>query len=240
LKLGHAINDEAMQPLITGCPNLTDFALPKWTGEGSRTSLSADTLKNFLQHHTHLRSFIFPHQPLEANVAATIALTLAQCCRNLEEVDFTNNRRISDSDVIGLAQDCRQLKRLGLANTDIRDGALTALGTYCPLLEMLIIESCCNVTDVGVIALAKGCPCLQHFDAGDCLQLTSRCPTALAQFCSDLRVARFSGCNRILLPTVQKIFQRWVCPKLSVEFLKSDERKVVHDHTIAAALLNHA
>jgi hypothetical protein len=102
---------------------------------------------------------------------------------------------------------------------------------------MLIVRDCENITDEGIIAVAQGCRRLRHIDAEHCMQLTSRCATALAENCPRLKVARFQGCKRIYIYTLEKIFRRCEC-KVSLEIAKSENRKAVADYSIAAALLN--
>jgi hypothetical protein len=241
LKIGFRTEDSTMQILCDGCPNLTDFAIPKWTGDTGMHAVTTSTMERFVRNHVHLRSYVRPNKRnlLGPESATDDIGSLAQYCPRVEEVDLTCCVRLDTPGLIKLVTNCPQLRRLGLSGTRIADEALIALGANCPLLEMLLVRDNYRITDTGVIAVARGCPRLQHFDAEHCENLTGRCATALAMFCRDLRIVRFGGCNRIILSTLQKTFRLYVCAKLSLEHVKNEERKVVVDYSIAAALLNH-
>ena len=66
-----------------------------------------------------------------------------------------------------------QLQSLNISwSRNITDDGIRALATGCPQLQSLNISHCRNITDEGIRALATGCPQLQSLDMRCCGNIT--------------------------------------------------------------------
>ena len=93
-------------------------------------------------------------------------------CRELELIDLTSCRNISDKFVSVLADGCGQLQSINLSG-------------------------CLNITDTGLSALGHGCRQLRSINLTDCKSITKKGLSALGRGCSKLQTINLSGCGNI-------------------------------------------
>lgn len=130
--------------------------------------------------------------------------TLAQSCPNIEELNLSQCKKISDATCAALSSHCPKLQRLNLDSCpEITDMSLKDLAAGCPLLTHINLSWCELLTDNGVDALTKGCPELRSFLSKGCRQLTDKAVMCLAR-CPNLEAINLHEC-RVLIPLTLRI-----------------------------------
>lgn len=130
--------------------------------------------------------------------------TLAQSCPNIEELNLSQCKKISDATCAALSSHCPKLQRLNLDSCpEITDISLKDLSDGCPLLTHINLSWCELLTDNGVEALARGCPELRSFLSKGCRQLTDRAVKCLARYCPNLEAINLHECRVLISLTPQ-------------------------------------
>lgn len=141
--------------------------------------------------------------------------TLAQSCPNIEELNLSQCKKISDATCAALSNHCPKLQRLNLDSCpEITDLALKDISDGCPHLTHINLSWCELLTDNGVEALARGCPELRSFLSKGCRQLTDRAIKCIARFCPNLEAINLHECrvkfSRFLIFTERQISSRFI------------------------------
>jgi len=142
--------------------------------------------------------------------------TLAQSCPNIEELNLSQCKRISDATCAALSSHCPKLQRLNLDSCpEITDMSLKDLAAGCPLLTHINLSWCELLTDNGVDALAKGCPELRSFLSKGCRQLTDKAVMCLARYCPNLEAINLHECRVLISLTLQIRMLRTIASRAS-------------------------
>lgn len=102
----------------------------------------------------------------------------------------------TDEGLIGLIKSCGQsLLSLGIANCAwMTDASLRAVGSHCPNLEILSLESEL-VKNEGVISIAKGCRLLKNLKL-QCIGAGDEALEAIGSCCSLLEILSLNNFER--------------------------------------------
>ncbi|XP_072015655.1 protein AMN1 homolog isoform X2 [Amphiura filiformis] len=92
---------------------------------------------------------------------------------------------------------CRNLRKIDLNSakdnrTTITSAGVQAFASCCPLLNIVYLRRCVNLTDTAVIALAQSCRNLVELNIGGCQQITDASLIAIGQNCRMLRSLNIS------------------------------------------------
>lgn len=94
---------------------------------------------------------------------------------NLQHLDLTQCERISDEGVVKVAQGCPELRHISLAECNITDASILALGAAvdaqgsgCYHLETVRLAYCREIGDAALHKLARGCPNVHTLDLSNC------------------------------------------------------------------------
>ena len=119
----------------------------------------------------------------------------------LEGINIAGCIQVAGPGLKALATGCHHLRAIDLTACRLLDDAAIA-ELACPRLESLLLQSCSQLTDVGVESLAAGCPALVRISLASCKHVTDAGMVALVSGCPSLTDVDFSGCNEV---TVQGI-----------------------------------
>ncbi|RHY12676.1 hypothetical protein DYB25_011349 [Aphanomyces astaci] len=162
-----------------------------------------------LTHCLKLEHITIAHLPALEGITMYAALPqqrLSPCM--LAHVDLSHTKSLHFSVLPNIAKGCgRRLTRLNLTHTHgVSDAGLMALGKHCPHLEVLTLNGCCDITDVGVTHLVQYVPVLNEHDADFELH-----PTTAR--CTQLRALDLTGC--VLVSTIGVVAVATQCPHLT-------------------------
>lgn len=174
-----SITDDGLHALVTGCTRIMVLDI------SSCSSLSEGAIPVIANNCTKL---------LKLNVIGcrdTVVNTsklnyLALCCRpelNLKyiRVDYCN-KLISSETLAHLMDRFSEMRGFGLGFINgVNDTILQHAGNRLKDLQLLGMNRCEEVTDVGVAALVQGCPNLSVLDIGGCPSVTFRTLDMLAK-----------------------------------------------------------
>jgi len=174
-------------------------------------SLKLDNL-HFLRRLPHLQTL----SAQRSYIGDEDLALLADCCPNLEHLDLSHSRRIFSYHNIAQCDRLRQLIVDG--NRDyFSDHHLRAIVRGCPLLEELSVETCAQLTELGLVeigrcrrlkklslwglgcvtdtvmlAIASGCTLIEYLDLKYCRKITSLGLSGLLRL-TELRTLFVSG-----------------------------------------------
>jgi F-box/leucine-rich repeat protein 2/20 len=109
-------------------------------------------------------------------------------CKLLRKLNLRFVEGTTDEGLIGLVKNCGQsLVSLAVANCQwLTDASLYAVGSHCPNLEILSVESDC-VRSFGIISVAKGCRQLKTLKL-QCIGAGDDALDAVGSFCPLLEI----------------------------------------------------
>lgn len=120
---------------------------------------------------------------------------IGQRCHSLEELDLTDNE-IDDEGLKSISR-CSKLSSLKLGIClNITNEGLTYVGMSCSKLVELDLYRSAGVTDSGISAITNGCPILQMINLSYCNDITDSSLISLAK-CSNINTFEVRGCPLI-------------------------------------------
>ncbi|KAJ4816439.1 F-box family protein-like [Rhynchospora pubera] len=93
-------------------------------------------------------------------------ISSAKCIGKLTSISLWGMAGITDSGVINLVSKAYSLQHLNIGGTFITDESLYAIANHCPNLKTIILWSCRQVTESGLIALVNKCRKLESINVG--------------------------------------------------------------------------
>jgi F-box/leucine-rich repeat protein 2/20 len=114
-----------------------------------------------------------------------------------------------------VAESCPLLQHINLQGTLVTDATIVSLSKHCPLLTVVFLGSCSQLTDAAVLAVAEGLPGLTHL--GSIEAITSSAVETLVAKCPRLKLIELSYCPNISDVTLMTILEQ--CPKLTVLYV---------------------
>lgn len=105
--------------------------------------------------------------------------------------------QVTDTCLFKLSR-CRNLRKIDLnsakeSNQAIGSDGVISLSRSCPMLQVLYLRRCINLTDDAVIAVSQNCPALVELNCGGCTNLTDASLEALGQNSQHLKSVNFSN-----------------------------------------------
>ena len=98
------------------------------------------------------------------NVGDSALCTFSQTCCNIETLDLSSCKKLSDKTFHCLAQHCTKLATLNISScSNLTDTSLRAIGHGCPQLTSLNLSWCELITQAGIALIAGGCRRLKTF-----------------------------------------------------------------------------
>ena len=98
------------------------------------------------------------------NVGDSALCTFSQTCCNIETLDLSSCKKLSDKTFHCLAQHCTKLHTLNISGcSNLTDTSLRAIGHGCPQLISLNLSWCELITQAGIALIAQGCRKLKTF-----------------------------------------------------------------------------
>ncbi|KAJ3248059.1 hypothetical protein HDU78_002152 [Chytriomyces hyalinus] len=163
LRLGSVFHMSNMivQSVATHCLNLLQLELPGCPVSDAFVPLLAKTCAKLLRFDAAF-----------TNLSVGSLVPLVSFASSLLELDLSECRE-PDPNLNLSAKDLRRpLKFLNLRNTQISDSLLTFTISNCPVLEILVLESCSKLSDASITLLFSFCPQLRSVDLSFCDSLT--------------------------------------------------------------------
>ncbi|KAK9080741.1 hypothetical protein SSX86_000499 [Deinandra increscens subsp. villosa] len=161
----------------------------------------------------------------KAQLVDNVVETIANNCRDLEDLDLSKSFKLSDRSLYALAHGCQKLVKLNISGCSsfsdnalaylssccrklkilnlcgcvkaASDKALKAIGCNCGQLQSLNLGWCEEVGDAGVMSLAYGCHDLRSLDLCGCVLITDESVIALANNCQNIRSLGLYYCQNI-------------------------------------------
>ena len=150
---------------------------------------------------------------------------------------------LRDEDIEVIANNCRQLKKIDIANcgditnlsnltrkceelTDIKargcyqltDDSMKDIANNCSALKHLDVAYCDEITDIGVVSLVDKCPTLTAINVSGCNRITDSAILAIAEDCPNLTTLSLAECIRVTDPAVEKLANK--CELLKSIYLR--------------------
>lgn len=178
----------AFQRLVCGCPLIEELDV-------SQCNLLTDHDMGVLATNCPR---IIRLNVKDAKQLSDIALVeVAKRCSALEWIDTSRSElpwKITDVGILGLAENCPQLKTLIAQGCDqLTDVAMAWIGRGCQALTHLDLRNCVKGSNAGVRALAEGCFALEHLDLTNMKGVTDTGVRALANNCPALKQLHLAG-----------------------------------------------
>ncbi|KAJ1341556.1 hypothetical protein BSLG_003979 [Batrachochytrium salamandrivorans] len=185
---------------LPGCPGITDTFIPTLTK-------SCHNLEVLDLAFTGISLASLPD--IIANCANIIELNLCECKDPLTPITLEQVQ----------ADFKRPLSYLNMRNTPMTDALLRFVAIHCPFLNVLIVESCNNVSDNGVMKIVNTCVKLEVLDCSFCDKVTDISLQvisirAAAQNGGALQELHLAGCDGISPASVLQLVQK--CSKLEL------------------------
>ena len=108
--------------------------------------------------------FLSKYPVSSQNVGDSALCTFSQTCCNIETLDLSSCKKLSDKTFHCLAQHCTKLASLNISSCSaLTDASLRAIGQGCPTLTSLNLSWCELITQAGIALIAQGCRKLKTF-----------------------------------------------------------------------------
>ncbi|GJN05003.1 hypothetical protein PR202_ga22596 [Eleusine coracana subsp. coracana] len=135
-------------------------------------------------------------QPAPPGPLLDRAARIGEHSRELQEFDLLGSPGTTDEGLIGLVKNCGQsLVSLSIATCVwLTDASLHAVGSHCPNLEILSLESD-RIQNGGVISIAKGCRLLKTLKL-QCVGASDEALDAIGSFCLLLEILSLNNFER--------------------------------------------
>ncbi|KAJ3118168.1 hypothetical protein HDU96_003455 [Phlyctochytrium bullatum] len=198
------ISNILIQSLAHHCPNLLQLDLPGCPISDSFVPALTKKCKYLLRLDLSFTNVtIASIHPVILQAESLLELDLSECreADDLTSLDLSNK---------GFR---RPLKSLNLRNTPVNDDLLRFAISQCPELEIIILESCPNITDDAVIKIVNTCTRLRSLDCSFCDRITDLSLNALtvraaASGGGSLEELYLSACDLITPAAVHQMVQK--------------------------------
>lgn len=174
-------------------------------------ALAACDMMEFLQHCgqlTELELTFFPN-------VEKVVREVARLCPNLQKLDISLCRGITDTDVIDLVNGCHHVRHLDIMSSLlISDRAVCAVARGCRQLQCLRIHCGDSISDSAVIELAQHCKYIQALTLRNGKILSDGSVVAVAENCAYLSELDVFGCDTISDVSVLALARH--CPRLCI------------------------
>lgn len=152
-------------------------------------------------------------------------------------------RHIDDEDIDVIANNCRQLKKIDIANCvnitsvsnltrkcqklnyikargcyQFTDDSMKDIANNCTELKHIDVAYCPEITDVGVVSVVDKCPNLTAINISGCSKITDSAIIAIAEMCPDLTSISLADCIQVSDAAVKKLSEQ--CEKLKFIYLR--------------------
>jgi len=152
-------------------------------------------------------------------------------------------RHIDDEDIDVIANNCRQLKKIDIANCgcitslnnltrkcpelnyikargcyQLDDDSMKDIANNCYELKHIDVAYCPEITDVGVVSVVDKCPNLTAINISGCSKITDSAIIAIAEMCPDLTGISLADCIQVSDAAVKKLSEQ--CEKLKFIYLR--------------------
>ncbi|KAI8840900.1 hypothetical protein BC829DRAFT_446889 [Chytridium lagenaria] len=212
------ISNILIQSLAHHCPNLLQLDIPGCPISDSFVPALTKKCRHLLRLDL---SF--------TNVTIASIHPIISFSESLLELDLSECREADDLTSLDLSNKGfrRPLKSLNLRNTPVTDDLLRFAISQCPELEIIILESCPNVTDDAVIKIVNTCHKLRSLDCSFCDRITDLSLNALTVRAASsnggsLEELYLSACDLITPAAVHQMVQK--ATKLELLVLDGCER----------------
>lgn len=177
------INDEALEKLTKGCPNLEALDL-------NDTLVTATGIK----HLAHCK--MLSKLSLSCSLDDQALHTLYQNCPHISDLSLLNCRFLSTDALKAALGDWISLKKLNLRAYHPSAGK-TPFTIESKYLEELNLSWCKLVDDMFLSDLVDSCPNLLHLDISWCTEVTSNGIYKFLRNSTELRTLNIRGCSKI-------------------------------------------
>ncbi|XP_062182549.1 F-box/LRR-repeat protein 4-like isoform X2 [Phragmites australis] len=142
-------------------------------------------------------------------------IAIGEGCKLLSNLNLRFVEGTTDDGLIGLVKNCGQsLVSLAVATCVwMTDASLHAVGSHCPNLEILSLESD-RIQNEGVISIAKGCRQLKNLKL-QCIGAGDEALDAIGLFCSLLESLSLNNFERFTDRSLSSIAKARSCKKLA-------------------------
>ncbi|XP_075253385.1 F-box and leucine-rich repeat protein 13-like isoform X2 [Convolutriloba macropyga] len=138
------------------------------------------------------------NQPEELNLRECRDITDGNGCSNLEDLDLSWNKHITQVGFAALTAGCPNILRLRCAGVEkFNDTCLTLIGQSLNRLLVINILKCSRVSDEGVTRVCEGCPQLETLCLSQIPAISDHFLLALGQNCLNIRNLELNSCAAI-------------------------------------------
>ncbi|KAF7809843.1 F-box protein [Senna tora] len=123
-----------------------------------------DSTARLVSHAYNIKTLDIPRSCWGCQItdSGLIRISMAKCVSNLTSISLWGLTGITDEGVIQLISRTKSLEHLNVGGTFITDESLLAIATSCPKLKTIVLWSCRQVTERGLVELVDKC---HHLDS---------------------------------------------------------------------------
>ncbi|KAL1544700.1 hypothetical protein AAHA92_21518 [Salvia divinorum] len=119
-------------------------------------------------------------------------------CPNLQAIDLTNLRKLTDISIGRLANGCQAIQMLKLCRNSFSDEAIAAyLDVNGAFLKCLSLNNMIQVSRLTALSLARNCKNIRSLDLSWCRNLTNEALGLIVDSCLLLEVLKLFGCTQV-------------------------------------------
>ncbi|KAH6681894.1 hypothetical protein B0J14DRAFT_501689 [Halenospora varia] len=119
-------------------------------------------------------------------------------CSRVERLTLTNCEGLTDSGLIGLLTDSKNLLALDISgDTQITAASMMVLAENCTRLQGLNISGCTKISNEAMMAVADNCKFIKRLKLNDCEQLEDSAISRFAQNCQNILEIDLHQCRMI-------------------------------------------
>lgn len=171
LKWCNNVNDNWINAIASGCPNLIDFELQRI--QPNTDFITDDSIINLAQNCKQLESIYLSEC---AKITDDSIIAIVKHCHNIDTIIIPHCYNITDNSLKAIGKNAKNLIQLDIAECyNITDDGIIAIAEGCPMLEYLTLSELSlygrpnynypqHITDNGIFAIANNCHNLQHID----------------------------------------------------------------------------
>ncbi|KAM7187678.1 SCF E3 ubiquitin ligase complex F-box protein grrA [Naviculisporaceae sp. PSN 640] len=125
-------------------------------------------------------------------------IALVQNNKNLLALDISMDEQISEASINAIADNCRRLQGLNVSHcVNISNESMIKLAQNCKYIKRLKLNHCEQINNDAVIAFAENCPNILEIDLQQCINVTNESVTRLLTKGQALRELRLVNCELI-------------------------------------------
>ena len=142
---------------------------------------------------------------------------IANNCRQLKQIDIANCGQITS--VSTLVRKCEELTHIKARGCyQLTDDSMKDIANNCSELKHLDVAYCNEITDIGVVSIVDNCPTLTAINVSGCNRITDSAILAIADECPNLTTLSLADCIRVTDPAVEKLANK--CELLKSIYLR--------------------